>query len=60
MLTGADATAIRNAAQAIGQVGPWKAAYGNGDAGGAILDTLLTVGQVGLESAWANGEKKGL
>ena len=40
VLTGADATAIRNAAEGIGQVGPWKAAYGNGDAGGAILDAL--------------------
>ena len=40
VLTGADAAAIRNAAEGIGQVGPWKAAYGNGDAGGAILDAL--------------------
>jgi len=40
ILAGADAVAIRNAVQRIIYVGPWKAAYGDGDAGAAILNAL--------------------
>ena len=40
VLTGACAERIRVAAGMIGEAGPWTAAYGNGQAGSAILKAL--------------------
>jgi UDP-GlcNAc3NAcA epimerase len=40
VLTGCSKDKIAAAAAAVGQAGPWSALYGNGDAGGAMLDAL--------------------
>jgi UDP-N-acetylglucosamine 2-epimerase len=40
VLTGANEEQIVQAAAAIGNAGPWTAAYGDGYAGPAILDAL--------------------
>jgi UDP-GlcNAc3NAcA epimerase len=42
VLTGACEEKIVGAARNIRQAGPWTAVYGNGDAGAAILNALLT------------------
>jgi UDP-GlcNAc3NAcA epimerase len=41
VLTGCSRDTIAAAAAAVGHAGPWGALYGNGDAGGAMLDALL-------------------
>lgn len=41
VLTGCSAEKILAAVANVDKAGPWTAAYGNGDAGGAMLDALL-------------------